>query len=705
MDSRLALLGLLAASSMSRFSIAAEIDVRPLPLAVVNAFPTIHWTDWDFGEESGVPRPIRPILLTHAGDASGRIFVPLQHGLIHILDQGAKTSKSTVFLDISDKVSYDDKTNEEGLLGLAFHPRFTDNGEFFVYYTNRAKKHQNVVARYRVSKSNPNLADPSSEEIVLTLDKPFWNHDGGTIAFGPDGFLYIATGDGGLANDPFGNGQKLSSLLGKILRIDVDRKTGDRAYAIPEDNPFANDSSARGEIWAYGLRNVWRMAFDPATGKLWAGDVGQDTWEEIDLITKGGNYGWNIREALHTFVPKGGKPPDDDKKPSNMIDPIWEYHHDLGKSITGGLVYRGKTIPELVGAYVYADYVSGKMWALKYDESAGKVVANREIPLPRAFPVMSFGEDADGEIYFMTFSPTSECIYRLAPAPADAASSTQATWPTFRGPQRAATSPDTGLLTSWPENGPKLLWQTAGAGRGYSSLAIAGGRIYTLGDAPSTADDEDEYLLCFDQADGKQLWKAKTGAPWNEGKPNWHSSRSTPTVDGDRVFVVTPHGALICCSTAGQEIWRKDLLKDFNGKKADGWGYSESVLLDGDKLICTPGGPTNTMMALDRETGDVRWTAARPDDRGAGHASIVISNVAGTRIYVQSTGSGPMGVRADDGKLLWTYDIDKTTAVIPTPIVRDDLVFFVAGYNRGGALFRQVPKDAGQIEIQEVYPL
>jgi outer membrane protein assembly factor BamB len=278
-------------------------------------------------------------------------------------------------------------------------------------------------------------------------------------------------------------------------------------------------------------------------------------------------------------------------------------------------------------------------------------------------------------------------------------------WPTFRGSQRSAAAPDTGLLTAWPEGGPKLAWQAAGAGRGYSSLAIAGGRIYTLGDAPSTASDEDEYLVCFDQADGKQLWKTKTGPAWNEGKPTWQSSRSTPTVDGDRVYVLTPHGVLVCCRTDGQELWRKDLAKEFEGKKADGWGYSESVLVDGDKLVCTPGGQTNTMVALDKVTGQTRWTTSRPEDRGAGHASIVVANVGGTRVYVQATGSGAMGVRADDGKLLWTFDIEQTTAVIPTPIVRDDLVFFVAGYGRGGALLKQVPGAAGEVTMEEVYPL
>jgi outer membrane protein assembly factor BamB len=278
-------------------------------------------------------------------------------------------------------------------------------------------------------------------------------------------------------------------------------------------------------------------------------------------------------------------------------------------------------------------------------------------------------------------------------------------WPTFRGAERTAVATDTGLLTEWPAGGPPLVWKAVGAGRGYSSLAIAGGRIYSLGDAPSTADDEDEYLVCFNQSDGKPLWKTKTGRAWNQGKPAWQSSRSTPTVDGDRVYVVTPHGVLISCQTSGRELWRIDLTKEFAGEKADPWGYSESVLIDGDQLVCTPGGPTHTMVALDKRTGKMRWTTSRAEDRGAGHASIVTANVGGTRVYVQSTGSGAMGVRAGDGKLLWTFDIEQTTAVIPTPIVRDNLVFFDAGYGRGGALFKQVRSATGGITIEVVYPL
>jgi outer membrane protein assembly factor BamB len=279
-------------------------------------------------------------------------------------------------------------------------------------------------------------------------------------------------------------------------------------------------------------------------------------------------------------------------------------------------------------------------------------------------------------------------------------------WPTFRGAARTANAPDTGLLESWTDEGPKLVWKTAGAGTGYSSLAIAGGKVFTIGDKPSTAEDEDEYLVCFSQADGKPLWKTKTGAAWTQGPPDWHGARSTPTVDGDRVYVITPQGLLFCCQMSdGKELWRKDLAKDFEGKKGDGWGYSESVLIDADKLICTPGGPKNTMVALDKKTGEKIWSMAREDDRGAGHSSTVITEIGGTRVYVQNTASGPMGVRASNGKLLWKMDVDQIPAVIPTPIVRDNLVFFVAGYGLGGALLKQIPADGGDVKMEVVYPL
>lgn len=388
-------------------TLIAEVDTSPLPLKAEVAFPNLKWSGWSPVNDRGLPTPLRPIVVTHANDGSDRLFVATQRGVIHVFPnrQDAKTTK--VFLNMQRKVVYKDKQNEEGLLGLAFHPNYKTDGRFFVYYTTTAAPHTSVISSFKVSRDDPNRADPDSEQVILRVKQPFWNHNGGTLAFGPDGYLYIALGDGGSANDPMGNGQNLKTLLGSILRIDVNRKTRRRNYAIPKDNPFVGrGKAARPEIYAYGLRNVWRMSFDRKTGKLWAADVGQKLWEEINIIEKGGNYGWNIREAMHPFASKS------EAARKGMIDPIWEYHHDIGKSITGGHVYRGKRLPELAGKYVYADYVSGKIWALDYNAQSKTVTANHPIP-GNKMPVITFGEDQSGEIYFCIVSPTGKGLYRF----------------------------------------------------------------------------------------------------------------------------------------------------------------------------------------------------------------------------------------------------------------------------------------------------
>jgi glucose/arabinose dehydrogenase len=387
----------------------AEVDESKLPVAIKTAFADLEWTGWKGITDAGKIIPHRPIVLTHAGDGSGRVFVATQHGVIHTFAKDQKAKKTKIFLDIQDRVRYDDNENEEGFLGLAFHPRYKSNGEFFVFYTIKKEKQVNVLSRFKVSKDDPDRADPSSEEVLFRIKRPFWNHDGGTICFGPDGYLYVTLGDGGAANDPFGHGQNLKSLLGKVLRIDIDRKDEGLGYAIPRDNPFVKTPGVRPEIWAYGFRNIWRMAFDTRTGQLWAADVGQNLWEEINLVERGGNYGWNPRESLHPFGFKGVGPN------KGMIDPIWEYHHDIGKSITGGPVYRGTRVKALDGLYLYADYVSGTVWALRYDEKKKRVTANYTIR-QGGFPVFSFGEDDQGDVYMLTSTATGKGIYRFAPA-------------------------------------------------------------------------------------------------------------------------------------------------------------------------------------------------------------------------------------------------------------------------------------------------
>ena len=280
-----------------------------------------------------------------------------------------------------------------------------------------------------------------------------------------------------------------------------------------------------------------------------------------------------------------------------------------------------------------------------------------------------------------------------------------ADWPQWRGPNRDGVSTETGLLKEWPKNGPTLLWEAKGAGRGYSSMAMAEGKVYTMGDTLSAEEGSDEYLLCFDAATGKLVWKAKLGAPYKNGNKQWESSRSTPTLDGELLYVLTGNGDLICLETAGgKERWRKNMEKDLGGKKGDGWGYSESVLIDGDKVISSPGGKTS-MAALDKKTGKTIWTAVLPGNPGAGHASIVMAQIDKTRVYVQTNAGFGFGVQASDGKILWTVKNIKATAVIPTPIVRGDLVLFAAGYGLGGTLVRQVPDPDGGVKIEEVYPL
>jgi quinoprotein glucose dehydrogenase len=357
------------------------VETQSLPVKIEMAFPNL---------EIG-----RPILIQHAGDGSGRLFIASQYGVVYYIDPSDReVSEPQVFFDFAEAVTYKDRENEEGLLGMAFHPQFKENGKFYLFFTSSEKPRLSAISQFTVSADNPNRAERSSEVRLLEIPQPAWNHNGGTIEFGPDGYLYIALGDGGAANDLFRNGQNLSTLMGSILRIDVDKPSSTAKYSIPADNPFVDTPDARPEIWAYGLRNVWRMAFDPVTGHLWAADVGQDLWEEVNLIQRGGNYGWNKREGMHPFGKEGSGPAPE------FIEPIWEYHHDIGKSITGGLVYRGKAIPSLQGVYLFADYVSGKMWGIRYDDSKKQVVGHYDFPLEGNVPVITFGTDHHGEVYF-----------------------------------------------------------------------------------------------------------------------------------------------------------------------------------------------------------------------------------------------------------------------------------------------------------------
>jgi glucose/arabinose dehydrogenase len=378
-----------------------------LALKAELAFPNIQWEGWSPVDEAGkLNPPLRPIQITHAGDGSNRIFTIDQSGMIHVLENGSKSKKAKLFADLRARVHQFKVDDEEGVLGFAFHPNYKKTGRFFMYYSRESKARMIYLSSFRVSKSDPNKADPDSEEILMTIQQPFANHNGGPMAFGPDGYLYIGMGDGGGRNDPMGLAQSLKSKMGTMMRIDVDHRDGDRNYAIPKDNPFVGKKGVAPEIFAYGFRNPWRMSFDRKTGHLWLADVGQDLWEEIDIVKKGGNYGWSIREGTYAFGNAPGS------ATASVVAPVWEYDHRIGKSITGGYVYRGKKLPELDGHYLYGDYVAGKLWALQYDEAAGKVVRNMAIPW-NGLPVLAFGEDEQGEVYVTTPSQGGKGIYRF----------------------------------------------------------------------------------------------------------------------------------------------------------------------------------------------------------------------------------------------------------------------------------------------------
>ncbi|TVQ08037.1 MAG: T9SS C-terminal target domain-containing protein [Balneolaceae bacterium] len=377
-----------------------------------------------------------PVDLQHANDGSGRIFVVRQSGIIYVLGPDQSISTAPVFMNISSRVR---SGGERGLLGLAFHPGYAVNGYFYVHYTaETGNQLRSVISRFSVDPENPDLGDPASELVLLEFDQPYSNHNAGQIAFGPeDGYLYIASGDGGSGGDPDNNGQDRTNLLGTIIRIDVDNTTGDLNYAIPASNPFVgNTDGFREEIYAWGLRNPWRMSFDPVTGWLWAADVGQNRIEEINLIENGGNYGWKIMEGTSCFSPSNGC------DTTGLILPIWEYTHASGdgRSITGGYVYRGSAYPELQGKYFYSDYVSSNMWMLEYDGINEPV--NTPLPNP-GFAIASFGTDENEELYAMGHQNGQ--IYRIKIADAVPLPGT----PVLISPDNGATGRQLELFFAW----------------------------------------------------------------------------------------------------------------------------------------------------------------------------------------------------------------------------------------------------------------
>ncbi len=344
----------------------------------------------------------QPLDLVNAGDGTGRLFVVEQAGRVVVVQAGEKLEPA--FLDIRERIS---AGGERGLLGLAFHPNYADNGLFYVNYTDL--NGDTVVAEYSVG-DDPGSADPASERVLLTVPQPFSNHNGGDLAFGPDGYLYIATGDGGSGGDPLDSGQSLDTHLGKLLRIDVNSSDANSSdansgtpYAVPADNPFVNTAGALPEIWAYGLRNPWRFSFDRDTGDLYIGDVGQNAFEEVDFQSAdsagGENYGWNVMEGFHCYNANSCDE-------SGLVLPIAEYPHSEGNSVTGGYVYRGEAVPELVGQYVYGDFGSGRVWRAQRQNGEW----TSEVLLESGLNIAGFGTDEAGELYVVAINGG---VYRL----------------------------------------------------------------------------------------------------------------------------------------------------------------------------------------------------------------------------------------------------------------------------------------------------
>ena len=347
----------------------------------------------------------QPVALVQAPGDSTRWFVVEKGGFVRVFANDQNTTSASVFLDISSVVN---ASGEGGLLGLAFHPNFPVTPEVFVSYTRSGAPLVSYVSRFFSTDSGQTL-NAASEEVIMTVDQPATNHNGGNVAFGPDGFLYVGFGDGGGSGDPDGNGQDTRTLMGAIVRVDVE---GGSPYGIPAGNPFEANAVCTGgsgvddcpEIYAWGLRNPWRFGFDTVTSKLWAGDVGQSSWEEVDVITAGGNYGWNVREGAHCFNPGSGCA-------NTFIEPVSEYDHGLGGSITGGLVYRGTAISELVGWYLFGDFTSGRLFGILENSAAG---TEPEVLNETGLQIVSFGQDADGEIYVLNFVGT---IHQIVDAP------------------------------------------------------------------------------------------------------------------------------------------------------------------------------------------------------------------------------------------------------------------------------------------------
>lgn len=372
-----------------------------LTASILLAAPEIKITETFKGQNIKLP-----VALAIPPDGTERLFLVQQFGKITILPNDRSSDEEITFLDVTDRPLIKQQF-EEGILGLAFHPDYAKNRKFYIYYSLQDPKHTRV-SEMQTFADDPNKADISTERVLLEIPQPFWNHNSGNILFGPDAYLYIAIGDGGKANDPQRFSQNTFVYNGKILRIDVNTRAGNRPYGLPSDNPFLKKPGHHPEIFALGLRNPWGLTFHPETKQLWAADVGQNAWEEINIITNGGNYGWSYREGAHSANARSDAP----SKGAKFIDPIHEYDRSSGLSITGGIHYRGKAVPELQGKYIYGDFVHGNIWALDFQN--GKKTNNTKIfkRTKGSLKPTAFVEDADGELLILSHDHK---IYTISP--------------------------------------------------------------------------------------------------------------------------------------------------------------------------------------------------------------------------------------------------------------------------------------------------
>lgn len=648
-------------------------------------------------------------------DGSNRRLLLQQTGQIFLLPADESSGERETFLDISDRsLAAPDGAFEEGLLNISFHPQFKENRKFYIYYSQQDPK-RSVISEMLIAGDGPFRADVTSERVLMEVPQPFWNHNSGNMAFGPEGYLYICLGDGGSGNDPHRLGQNLWVLNGKILRIDVDGRSGALEYRIPEDNPFVRKAGKpakgiRPEIWCYGMRNPWGIYFEPDSERFWVADVGQAVWEEINLIEKGGNYGWNYREGTEQFKLREDAPPEG----SEMIDPIHVYDHTQGISITGGVVYRGEKIPELKGYYIYGDWGSGNIWALKYAD--GKVVENTLIfeGNPGLCKPSAFDEDENYEILVLSYNAK---IFRMTAVEAASASAEDSsldparattlvglpaapadTWPQYNGANSNRTTAARISSTSWSDQGPRQAWKVK-TNTGFSSFVASGDQVFTTVKREIDGIDY-ETIVGMSAATGEEQWAYPMGLTRYDGGGDSGASgnkggdgpRSTPAVSGGYVYGID--GALnIACVSAkdGKEIWAHSIARDFGGQNIK-WMNAASPLIEGDAVYAIGGGKGQSILCFDKKTGEVIW---KKHDYTMTHATPIAASIHGKRQVVFFAREGLVSIDPKSGDEIWFFKFPFRTSTAAAPVVWNDIVYCSAGYGVGAGACRIVREGNG----------